>query len=575
VCRLCINHATTSAAVHSALLLQIDGVDGIAQPYAAEMTGVSLVWRAPSGRRVQQDAYFDASSQPDWRARFAPDEPGLWTVRAWARSGVRLLRAGPVLRVQVAAATERGGYIRVSRRNPAMLEYSDDAPYVPIGANVAWYRDDAIAEYARRFEALARNGGNAARVWLAPWSFAVEWRETPLSDYTNRQQRLAQFDAVLALAERHGIKLIVVLLEPGMFNSTERWPDNPYNAANGGPCATPRDFLTDPRAKAAYRDQLRYIAARWGASPSILAWEWFNEVNNTIGFETDVLLPWLREMIPVLRSADLNRHPHTISYGTIAGDPAIWALPDIDIVQRHEYAQGDPKWFAPTRDASGAVVRFKQVREQPLKPVLVGEFGANSDGERPEGAYRQGIHLHNSLWAAPFAGFAGGAMYWWWDNYIEAGDLWPRYRGLARFLDGEDLRAFEPVSATANAALTTRATAMALGSRVVTGGQRARFLLWVRNRAWSHDDALVRYILDKSSGATTAATFQFVPAPAKEVVVMLDAPAGSRCTWRAYDTETGAATGLMGESAGQPTSGARYTIALGTVARDLALKITC
>jgi hypothetical protein len=555
--------------MHSALAVQIDGSEPVAWPYAAAEGGVTLVWRAPSGRRVQHDAYFDSLPQPGWRARFAPDEPGLWTVRAWTRSGARLLRAGPTQRIRVGApAAQPSGYIRVSRRNPALLEFGDDAPYVPIGANIAWYRDDAVAEYARRFEALARNGGNAARVWLAPWSFGVEWRETPLGDYTTRQQRMA-------LAERHRIKLIVVLLEPGMFNTNERWPDNPYNAANGGPCATPRDFLTDPRARAAYRDQLRYIAARWGASPSIMAWEWFNEVNNTIGFETDLLLPWLREMIPVLRAADLNRHPHTISYGTIAGDPAVWALPDIDIVQRHEYAQGDPKWFAPTRDASGAVVRFKQVREQPLKPVLVGEFGANSEGERPEGAYRQGIHLHNSLWAAPFAGFAGGAMYWWWDNYIEAGDLWPRYRGLARFLDGEDLRAFEPVSATASSTLTTRVTAMALGPRAGEAGKDARYLIWVRNRAWSHDDALVRYILDKSSGATRAETFQFIPTPAQGVVVMFDAPADQRCVWRAYDTESGEPFGPARDTTISPVAVTRRVIALGELARDLAIKVTC
>jgi hypothetical protein len=558
--------------------VDISGVDGVVAPYDAVAGGVSLVWTAPSGRRIQHDAYFDALPQPVWRGRLMPDEPGVWTVRAWSRRNERLSRPGPVQRVRVLpAASGPSGYIRVSRRNPAMLEYASDAPYVPIGANIAWYRDDAIAEYARRFEALARNGGNVARVWLAPWSFGVEWRETPLGDYTNRQQRLAQFDAVLALAERHSIKLIVVLLEPGMFNVSERWPDNPYNAANGGPCATPRDFLSDPRARAFYRNQLRYIAARWGASPSILAWEWFNEVNNTIGFETDVLLPWLREMIPVLRAADLNRHPHTISYGTIAGDPAIWALPDIDIVQRHEYAQGDPKWFAPTLDANRAVVRFKQVREQPLKPILVGEFGANSDDERPEGAYRQGIHLHNSLWAAPFAGFAGGAMYWWWDNYIDDGGLWTRYRGLSRFLQDEDLRQFEPISATARAAGLSRVTALALGTRAT---RETRLLMWVRNRAYSHDDALVRYILDRSSGATTAQTYTYAPAPAPGVVVMFDVPVGLRCQWRMFDTETGAPVGEAHETGRAPPDRGgqvdRHEIRIfDAVVSDVALKISC
>ena len=50
----------------------------------------------------------------------------------------------------------------------------------------------------------------------------------------------------------------------GFFNEGQ-WKNNPYNAANGGPCARPEDFWTDAMARRFYRMRLRYLAARYGA----------------------------------------------------------------------------------------------------------------------------------------------------------------------------------------------------------------------------------------------------------------------------------------------------------------------
>ena len=38
------------------------------------------------------------------------------------------------------------------------------------------------------------------------------------------------------------------------------------------------DFFTDVRAKADYKNRLRYLVARYGYSTSVFAWEFFNEV---------------------------------------------------------------------------------------------------------------------------------------------------------------------------------------------------------------------------------------------------------------------------------------------------------
>jgi hypothetical protein len=486
------------------------------------------VWiTTPSGRRYRQPAFYDPESRTGWRIRWLPEQSGWHTLEV-----VLGRRRGPARMMHVEARPDaHAGAVRVHPRNAAMLASAGGATFVPIGANIAWFTRDALAEYERRFDALAAAGGNVTRIWLAPWSFAVEWQDTPLGDYRARLSRAREFDQVLRMAEARRIRVIVVLLEPGMFNRAERWEANPYNAANGGPCATPSDFLSNAQARAAYRNQLRYIAARWGYSPSILAWEFMNEVNSAVGFETPLLLPWLREMSAALRAADPQQHLHTISYASVAGDPQIWALPEIDLVQRHEYAQGDPLWFRTLRDSSGRAIRPVQVREQPRKPLLIAEFGANSTSELPRGAYREGIQLHNGLWAAVFAGTAGGAMYWWWDSYLEDGNLWWRHSGLARFVSDVDLARYEPALADADAGNAVPVSAMALFS---PGDDAA--LLWVRNTLYSHDAALSRALLAESAGEP----FVFSPRPATQVQVRVVALPPGRYRVTRVNTRTGA-----------------------------------
>ena len=530
-------------------------------PYDGEAVDLRARLTAPSGRRWLLPAYFDPAAPGGWRLRFMPDEPGRWTAQLELKQP--LARRGPSVAFHVQRARPGDhGFVRVHRANPRMLQFDDGAPYFPVGVNVAWYTNAALAEYARRFDAMAANGVTAARVWLTPWSFALEWKDTPLRDFGNRQPRLAWFDAVLDMAQQRNIHLLVVLLEPGMFDPAARWRDNPYNTANNGPCATPVEFLTNTQARAAYRNQLRYIAARWGQSPNILAWEWMNEVNSAPGFETEVLLPWMIEMTAALREFDVRRHLTTISYADIAGDPRVWNSDVIDLVQRHEYSQGDPKWFAPALNAAGQAERFQQLREQPAKPMIVGEFGANNGIERPEGAYREGIHLHNSLWASTFSGFAGTAMYWWWDNYIESGNLWPAYRGLAEFVRGEDLARFEPRRVQAQTSDGQRLVAMALG-------QGDRVLLWVRNWKYQHELALGRYVVERSSGQTTAETYGYELSAVGPSTLTIPVSRSGRYSIVRLDTQTGA----VGTRFWLRADGGRLNIPLETLVRDAAFKI--
>ncbi|MCX6019076.1 MAG: DUF5060 domain-containing protein [Chloroflexi bacterium] len=512
---------------------------GGANPYDAAQIEVRLRLTGPTGGVMWVPAFPNPDGPAPFRVRFTLSEAGEWRATPQLRRAGGAWRSGVMVRWQVEEAAMSGpfahGFVRVDAQNRAMLRFDDGASFFPVGANIAWYTNDALKEYERRFDALAAAGGTAARVWLAPWSFLPEWQDTPLRNYANRELRMDWFDAVLRMAEARGIYLIVVLSEAGMFDPAGRWRENPYNRANGGPCAAPHDFLTDPAARAAYANQLRYIAARWGYSPNILAWEWMNEVNSAPGFATDLLLPWLREMSSVLTQYDVHRHLRTISYASVAGDPRIWALPEIELVQRHEYIQGDPTWFRPLPDGQA---RFQQVAEQQVKPILVAEFGANSDMEHATGAYRQGIQMHNGLWAAAFAGMAGSSMYWWWDNYLEPGRLWWQYSGLTEFLRGEDLGHMTPAAVQVHTAGGPAAVALRLQASANSAGC-SRVLVWVRNSAWRHDSALVQYVLARSAGKASAVEFTYRADPSRGVEIDLLGLQPGRYRVAAYATNSG------------------------------------
>jgi hypothetical protein len=492
------------------------GID-VENSYDPDEIDLRVTFTSPRGEQIEAPAFwFLHQSDPKkggWRVRFTPTTVGEWRAIAQATSRQGTFASKAIsFNVSSRAAP---GFVRLHPTNPRYLAFDNGATFFPIGVNLGWWRDDALREYTRWLDALQANGANAARIWMASWSFGIEWQDTGLGNYNNRQHRAHWLDEVLKMAEQRGIYLVIGLIPDREFRADGLWAGNPYNVANGGMLQTPVDFATNTAAKEMFKRRLRYIAARWGYSPNILAWEWWNEVEST-RIETPALKPWIEEMTTHLRQFDVNRHLVTTSY-VGNGDDAIWSMPEIDLMQRHEYNE-TPKWFKPIPDG------FRLTPNAPAKPLLFGEFGYSSAGETLTPATKDGIHLHNALWASAFNGFASTAMYWWWDDYIDAGNLWPRYKGIADFLADEDLAALASITATTS----PTATVMAL-----TNGSRA--LLWLRNNAWNQYDASFKYDMSQSTGEP----FVFEPATLDNTSITLEDVSDG--VWQAewIDTETG------------------------------------
>src|SRR5690606_5542627 len=140
-----------------------------------------------------------------------------------------------------------------------------------------------------------------------------------LGKYSQRAAGL--LDSVLNESERQGIYMQLVLHHHGQVSTgtNAEWnsngsdnPGNPYNAANGGPCATAADFFTNANAKAYQKKMYRYIVARWGYSTNVLSWELFNEVQFTNGTDAGID-SWHDEMSQYIKALDVHKHIITTS----------------------------------------------------------------------------------------------------------------------------------------------------------------------------------------------------------------------------------------------------------------------
>jgi hypothetical protein len=217
------------------------------------------------------------------------------------------------------------------------------------------------------------------------------------------------------------------------------WPQNPYNSAVGGPCTNQNAFFTDPTARRIYKKRLRYLVARYGAYPSLLAWQFFNEIDNVYRYLVPAdVAAWHAVMGDWLKAHDPYRHLVTTSCTGGSDRSELWSLPQMDYAMYHSYNLPDPVAGLPTKVAS--------MRSRYRKPVMIGEYGVNWQGWNRAAddpalrGFRQG------LWAGLLGGSLGTAMPWYWEN-IHSENLYWHWRNATNFLAASRLGegAWEPV----------------------------------------------------------------------------------------------------------------------------------
>ncbi|BDG08356.1 cellulase family glycosylhydrolase [Anaeromyxobacter paludicola] len=367
------------------------------------------------------------------------------------------------------------GPVGRSPADPHALARADGRDFVPLGENrfnvydPSWQGGASAASYVA---AMAAHGMNTLRVFVftgcpraPPRDPQPGCLEPALGSFDEAAAR--DYDRIFEAAEASGVQVILSVFAVGFTpgDAWKGWEDNPYSAARGGPAATPRDFFDDPRARALAARRLRYVAARWGYSTSLLAVDLLNEPEWDGAIPEDAWIPWAHAMGETWRRLDPYGHlvtagPVGLHWNVQRDERAWWADPVDDVVQWHRYGKDVYEVHALERALCDTVEDTRRYE----RPVLVGEFAY---GGEPKPAYD---HTHVGIWSAVFCG--AGVLAHSAPPFNEDSDepMTPErgrhFRALADFLAALGERApLLPAAAEAEAPPGLRAHAVARGAR--------------------------------------------------------------------------------------------------------------
>ncbi|MCC6443211.1 MAG: DUF5060 domain-containing protein [Armatimonadetes bacterium] len=376
-------------------------------PFDYRQVDIRAVVSVPDGNTCRVPAFYDG--EKGWKVRFTALRAGRHRWR-FTLNG-KPFRPGTMQTVLSPYEAMHRGFVR---RRGREFVFDSGARYYPLGHNQGWQTE--TGPIPALLEAMGRAGENWSRIWMCHWDGKnLDW----LSGEAMAKRHLSleaarRWDEIVEAAERSGLRLQVALQHHGPYSTTtdSNWRENPWNRANGGFLAAPEEFFTHPEALERTRMKYRYILARWGYSPAVMAWELWNEVQWTDAARKDweKVARWHDDMAAFLRREDPFKHLITSS----SMEPGHRQYRNLDYAQPHVYTADIISHF---RRGAGSLLKSG-------KPAFYGEWG-------PSGRSLWDTRfLHQGLWAGIMTPASGAPGWWAWD----------------RLTPEEMLRHFRPVS---------------------------------------------------------------------------------------------------------------------------------
>lgn len=414
--------------------------DEAKNPFLQEEITLNMLLTSPTGKKIYLPCYWqsDESITPKsesvrilavsndrsgWHARFTPQEAGRY------RYQFQLNRKGKALVNSVrgqffAAQSKCKGFLHLREKNDWILAFDNGQAFRGIGENLAWesrQNDDskffkALHEnpkynYEFMLPSLSAHSGNFFRTWICSWNLPIDWnkgfnstRYTASDEYFN-PSACKQMDRLVNLSDSLGVYMMLTL---GM---------GAYELRDGGFSLTDADFFVNPESRKRYKNRLRYFIARWGFSPSIAAWELFNEVDNVqFGDKNKVIsaesiVAWHDEMSTYIKAIDPYKHLVTtsISHRDLAG---LNSLKNIDINQKHIY-----------KNTTNIAPTINQYETKFQKPYVIGEYGYEWDWLKNFDDFptEMDSDFKRGLWYGLFSPTPILPMSWWWEFFDSRG----------------------------------------------------------------------------------------------------------------------------------------------------------
>jgi hypothetical protein len=404
-------------------------------PFDAHDIRLDMQLVSPSGKNRTLPCFFVSGNESSslWKARFTPQEAGSYSYEfKLSHQNVEVVVSTSAQ--FTSAATARNGFLH--RKDNWAFAYDSGKPFRGTSFTIGWEGrswENKNYTYDYFLPKLAGNGINFFRTWMSAWNLPLEWKRVVDTDrYSNTTAYfhpggIQRMDQLVQMADSLGMHMMLALDWHGGLQTGDKWNLNAYNVANGGPAATPSDFFTSEAARAQYKNRLRYLVARWGYSPSIGAWEFFNEIDNAAynGTEITISIPhsaitnWHSEMATYLKSIDPYGHLVTtsISHREITG---LFAVNDLDFNQKHIY-----------KNTGSIPPDIRNNVSNHGKPYVVGEFGYDWDWNNvtPARGPQFDYDLKRGLWYGLFSPTPILPMTWWWEFFDERGMI-PYFKGV-------------------------------------------------------------------------------------------------------------------------------------------------
>ncbi len=321
---------------------------------------------------------------------------------------------------------------------------------------------------------LRVHGVTVSRIMFEYAQQASSLLENPIGTFND--EVVAFWDAFIRMAEEHGLYLLLTPYDTFWQNSN--WSSYPYNAANGGPCETRREWLTGASCIEAQKDRWRFIIDRWGGSPNIFAWDIMNEVELWWGNTTEEVAAYIDEMAAFVREYSISAWGHApmISVSSAAAVPegglgrVIYRHPALDFANTHLYigdinAPDDPI-LPGNAMAGGVVLSLQQITD--MRPYFDSESGPIEDWiVNP--LFDQEYH-NNMSWAHLASCGAGTGMRWPYTNpHFILPELRDNLLAIARFATSIDWANFSSENITLRVLLSDRRVYRAACSDGQTG----------------------------------------------------------------------------------------------------------
>ncbi len=443
-----------------------------------DLIAVDFEFKTPAGEVRRFPAFYSRDFQrkllltreiikpvgaPYWAFRFTPPEPGEYELRLVVDDktpGHTAKFESPWRKIKIADSRERG-FIRTSKKHSSYFEFSNGEFFYPVTLNIhtnidlrSEFRfkfghlpDLGTYDYDEYFESCGKGGISVVEIWMASWTCALEWDAAREFYHGLGRYNLAnayKLDVMLESAGRNNIHFNLVLDNHGKtsMDTDQEWNDNPFNSkaefavANGGFMADAGQFFIDKTAIGYDAKRARYIAARWGADPRVMAVEFWSEVDLVSGFKEryaeGTAAKWHIDAAVRYRSQSQANHLVTThvcgDWGRNLTYRGIFEPPEIT------HWAGDAY-----RSAKIHIVDQMRAHEKNLnfpKPVWITEFGGTSLG----GDHRLILaDVHGGIWSSFFKRQAGTPFLWWHD-FVHIFNHYQHYRGFADFIAGFDLR---------------------------------------------------------------------------------------------------------------------------------------